>query len=272
MNILDDLSITIPFVHDWLGHFRPQLAIVLGSGLSGALEQFSPLKTIQYSEIPNFSTSGVIGHAGLLHCGTLYDQQVLIFQGRFHVYEGFSAWQTTAPVRLAAAVGCKKILLTNAAGGLAEQMQPGDFMLVEDHFNLTGINPLCGRPEREFLDLTNLYRCDFYPELRQQLLASEFRLHLGSLAWMPGPCYETAAEIRLLGVSGASAVSMSTVHEAIIARRYGLETVAISSISNLAAGKTSARLDHLDVLASGERSATSLQLFLGHLFNLWIKS
>ena len=263
---LDDISAAIQKARSWLGDRTPDLAIVLGSGLSGVVTALVNPINLAYAELPAFPASGVVGHAGQLHCGTLLGKCVLIFQGRYHVYEGYSAWQVTAPVRLAAALGCRKLLLTNAAGGINAAMLPGDFMLVTDHLNLVGDNPLIGRPEREFTDLSCLYWQDFYPQIKQQLLAEGVKLHQGVVAWMLGPSYETPAEIRMLAALGADAVSMSTIPEAIIARRLQLETVAVAFISNLAAGRSPAALDHQDVLASGKASAADLLKVMAAIF------
>ena len=270
MNPLDNISAAAQAAGCWLGERNPQIAIILGSGLADVVGQLQNSISLPYAELPGFPASGVAGHAGTLHCGTLLGQSVLLFQGRYHVYEGYSAWQVTAPVRLAAAMGCRKLLLTNAAGGINDAMQPGDFMLVSDHLNLVGDNPLIGRPEREFIDLTRLYRQDFYLPLQRQMAAEQITLHRGIIAWMLGPSYETPAEIRMLSALGADAVSMSTIPEAIVARRYQLETVAISFISNLAAGKGSSVLDHQDVLAEGRGAAANLIKILSGLFSHWI--
>lgn len=266
---LDDISAAVAKAHSWLAGRSPQVAIVLGSGLSGILGQLEQSISLPYTELPSFAASGVVGHAGQLHCGLLFGQSVLIFQGRYHVYEGYSSWQVSATVRLAAELGCKKLLLTNAAGGINDAMRPGDFMLVADHLNISGDNPLIGRPEREFVDLTSLYRQDFYSKLQQQAATAGVTLHRGVLAWMLGPSYETPAEIRMLAVLGADAVSMSTIPEAIVAGRYQLETVAISYISNLAAGSSPTALDHQEVLAGGQGSAPALLKLLSRLFSLW---
>lgn len=270
MNQLDNLSTSISQVKHWLADRNPQIAIILGSGLATVLDQLDEPLQLPYAEIPDFVAAGVVGHAGCLHSGALFGTPVLVFQGRYHCYEGYSAWQVTAPVRLAAAVGCRKILLSNAAGGIASDMQPGDFMLVTDHLNMFGENPLRGRPELDFIDLCNLYRHDFYLSLKKHLKSQQINLHAGVLAWMLGPSYETPAEIRMLATLGASAVSMSTIPEAIVARRFGLEVVAISYISNLAAGKSVVSLDHQDVLASGARAASSMKEVFASLLNQWL--
>ncbi len=269
MKRLNDISASIDVARGWLAGQQPQLAIILGSGLAALLDSLELSSRLPYPELPDFNQTGVSGHAGCLHAGLLFDLPVLLFQGRYHCYEGYDAWQVTAPVRLAAALGCRKILLTNAAGGIADEMQPGDFMLVNDHLNLTGKNPLRGRPDLEFIDLCGLYRHDFLPQLREQAAKQDIRLHSGVLAWMLGPSYETPAEIRMLQQMGAAAVSMSTIPEAIMARYLGLDLVALSYISNLAAGKSIVALDHQDVLAGGSRAAAELEILLPQLFSLW---
>jgi len=270
MNKLDDISASIDAARDWLGGFQPQLAIILGSGLAALLDNLEQPIRLPYPELPDFNPTSVSGHAGCLHAGLLFGCPVLLFQGRYHCYEGYTAWQVTAPVRLAAALGCRKLLLTNAAGGIADEMQPGDFMLVNDHLNLMGRNPLSGRPELQFIDLCGLYRDDFLPQLRERAARQGVRLHCGVLAWMLGPSYETPAEIRMLQQMGVAAVSMSTIPEAIMARYYGLELVALSYISNLAAGKSVSALDHQDVLAGGAAAAGKLEILLQSLLSLWL--
>lgn len=269
MTLLDDISQATLFVQRWLAGRKPELAVVLGSGLSAVLDQLCDARQIGYADIPGFTASGVAGHSGLLHSGILFGRPVLLFQGRYHCYEGYSAWQVTAPVRLAASLGCRKLLLTNAAGGIVDDMCSGDFMLVSDHINMSGQNPLVGRDEREFIDLGGLYRQDFYSVLKGRLQEQGLVLHCGVLAWMLGPSYETPAEIRMLQLFGASAVSMSTIPEAIIGKYCRLEVVALSYISNLAAGKSSGGLNHQDVLASGREAGPSLRKLFASLFPLW---
>lgn len=270
MIVLDDLTTAVQQIKSWLSGREPQLAIVLGSGLGSIIDRLEGGRRLPYTELDGFPASGVAGHAGCLHSGTLYGVPVLLFQGRYHCYEGYSAWQVTAPVRLAAALGCRKLLLTNAAGGIDDTMLPGDFMLVTDHINMTGESPLRGRSELEFVDLGQLYQHHFYSQLKQQLAIHGIKLHAGVLAWMMGPNYETPAEIAMLSLLGVSAVSMSTIPEAIVARRYGLEVAAVSYISNLAAGKTTESLDHQDVLDSGKSAATSLEQIFTVLLNQWL--
>ncbi len=269
MILLDDLSAAEKQLRLWLKGRDPELAIVLGSGLAALAEQLEEPISLPFSALPGFPDTAVAGHGGQLLAGRLCGRSVLVFCGRYHCYEGFSAWQVTAQVRLAAKLGCAKLLLTNASGGIAAELQAGDFMVVTDHLNLSGANPLTGRPEIEFLDLNDLYRKDFFLPLRQQLVGQDIRLHLGVLAWMAGPSYETPAEVRMLSQLGADAVSMSTIPEAIVGRLCGMETVAIAFISNMAAGLSGEKLLHEEVLAAGQQAAERLYRLLGRLLSVW---
>jgi len=269
MTPLDDLSTAAQQIHHWLGKNRPQLAIILGSGLGDFTGSLEDSLRLSYPQISGFPRPGVPGHAGRLHCGKLAGQTVLVFEGRYHVYEGYTAWQVTAPVRLAAAVGCKKLLLTNAVGGLADTLEVGDFMLVSDHLNFTGQNPLIGRPEADFIDLTQLYQIAIFFQLQARAKLFDINLHSGVLAWMLGPNYETPAEIRALKCLGADAVSMSTVPEAIVSRLLKMETMALSFVSNLAAGGNAKKLDHRDVLSSGQQTTEKFATLINLLLSLW---
>ncbi len=256
-------------VRDWLGGRQPTLAVILGSGLAGLTSALAEGSCLPYDRLPGFPPTGVSGHGGFLHAGRLDGLDVLVFQGRYHCYEGYAAWQVTAPVRLAAALGCRHLLVTNAAGGIAEGMSAGDFMLVSDHLNMTGINPLRGRPENPFIDLSRVYCHDFYAQLKRSLQHDGISLHSGVLAWMPGPSYETPAEISALEALGAAAVSMSTVPEAVVARVLDLSVVGLSLIANLAAGKSPTRLQHEDVLTQANQVQDDFLHLVGNLLRFW---
>jgi len=247
-----------------------ELAVVLGSGLGTLAEQMEPYAVCPYTEFTAFPVTDVAGHAGRLIAGSLEGRRLLFFQGRHHLYEGHSARQVVAPVRIAHELGCRRLLLTNAAGGVNEKYRPGDFMLITDHLNLLGDNPLRGERRDPFVDLSDLYRQDFFPQLLELAGQQGIRLHRGILAALPGPSYETPAEIRALRMFGADAVSMSTIPEAIMARYLGLEVVGLSLIANAAAGLATAPLSHAEVLESGRRSAGHLTLLVRRLLTLWL--
>ncbi|HKJ04917.1 MAG TPA: purine-nucleoside phosphorylase, partial [Geopsychrobacteraceae bacterium] len=239
MKLLGEVRPAAEVLKQLLGPWQPETALVLGSGLASLTDSLTEARSLAFEELPDFPPAGVSGHSGRIWFGRLYDRPVIIFQGRYHYYEGYSAYQVAAPVRLAKELGCSKILLTNAAGGIASDFYPGHFMLVTDHLNLVSDNPLRALSPPSFIDLCSLYRHDFYPELKRLLGDAGVVLHQGSLAWMCGPSYETPAEIRMLEMFGADAVAMSTIPEALMAISMKLETVAISLIANAAAGKNS---------------------------------
>lgn len=246
------------------------LAVVLGSGLGALAEQADVLGIFPYERFTAFPSSQVAGHAGRLVAGTLEGRRLLIFQGRHHLYEGHSARQVAVPARIAHQLGCRKLLLTNAAGGINGEFRSGDFMLITDHLNFLGDNPLRGERKDPFIDLSSLYRQDFFPDLLAFARERNIRLHRGILAALPGPSYETLAEIRALRMLGADAVSMSTVPEAIMGRYLGLEVAGLSLIANAAAGLAPALLSHEDVLASGRQAASQLALLVRRLIALWL--
>ncbi len=269
MICLDDMGAAAQLLLSHLNNKPPEIAVVFGSGLAGNPSAMQVDLTLSLSQLPGFPEAAVSGHDAAISVGTLHGRRVLFFHGRYHFYEGYSAWQVTAQVRLAAAIGCSKILLTNAAGGINSSMATGDFMLVSDHLNLTGHNPLRGRSERQFVDLSNLYCNHYYQKLCDELAPLSVRLHAGVLAWMPGPSYESPAEINFLQRAGADAVSMSTIPEAIVACLYNMDVSALSLIANPAAGRGTKKLDHKDVLTTGSVSLKSFHLILERILLLW---
>jgi len=217
------------------------LAVCLGSGWSAILDKIPIHQEIPYSEIENFPDSKVPGHKSSLFLSTINDVPTLIFGGRFHCYEGYSAKEASAPIHLVNKLGIKKIVLTNAAGCLDKSWAAGDIMVLNDHLNLMGDNPLHGGPN--FIDLTQVYDLQW----RNEVLKSFSFLKTGVYAALKGPTYETPAEVRMLSVLGAHAVGMSTVPEAIQARFYGLKVLAFSGLSNMAAGISPDNLSHEEV-------------------------
>lgn len=265
---LDDISRAAIFLKDWCEGGEPEVAVVLGSGWSPLLSHLKNGRFLSFDALPGFPPAGVSGHRGCVWRGDFCGIRILAFEGRYHFYEGYSAWQTTAIIRLISAIGCRRVLLTNASGGISGRLSPGTFMLVTDHINFSTVNPLIGRPEREFVDLHQLYNNSIYHDLKERLIDSDVRLESGILAWMPGPYYETPAEISALERMGADAVSMSTVHEALMARYCGLDVIAIALIANQASGKADAPLCHEDVLKVGHAAGSDAYRLLDSLFSL----
>ncbi|MBN1141904.1 MAG: purine-nucleoside phosphorylase [Deltaproteobacteria bacterium] len=243
------------------------LAVVFGSGLAPA-ELFPATDAFPYADLPGFPQVSVPGHEGRLLLGTLPNLRILQFCGRFHLYEGFSAWECAAPVRLAALLGCRKLVLTNAAGAVNPQLQPGDPLFISDHINLQGDNPLIGRPD-SFVDLSCLYQRALFPSLAAAARQRGLVLREGVLAAVSGPCYETPAEVRMLAGLGADAVSMSTVAEAIVGKYLGLEVAALSLITNRAAGVSGAPLSHGEVLRQARRCREDFAALIRSLIGFW---
>ena len=236
---------------------RPKIALVLGSGLGAFADEFAQATKIPYSKIPHYPRSTAIGHAGQLVIGTVEGVEVAGMQGRVHLYEGYSAKELAFPIRVFARMGVKAIILTNAAGGVKREFIEGRLVVISDHINLLGVNPLAGPNEDKFggrfPDMTAAYDKRF-----RELTLAEGRLlgiNLGEgvYAAVAGPSYETPAEVRYLRSIGADLVGMSTVPEVIAARHSGLRVLGISCVTNAAAGVLDQPLDHKDVLETAER-------------------
>jgi purine-nucleoside phosphorylase len=244
---------------------EPQLGLVLGSGLGAFVEQLADRVVVPYREIPHFSEAHVPGHAGNLCFGRLGQATVACLQGRVHAYEGHPVARVVFGVRVLAALGCRAVLVTNAAGGIRDDLGPGELMLIQDHLNLTGRNPLVG-PERpdapRFPDMTEAY--DAGLRSLGRLAADELNLGLkeGVYAGVLGPSYETPAEIRMLRALGADAVGMSTVLEVLELRSLGVRVAGLSAITNRAAGLSGQPLKHSDVEEVAARMRRAFVEFL----------
>src|SRR5471032_940825 len=239
-----------------ISQLRPTLAIVLGSGFHHVLTALRVDKKISYAKIPGFPKPTVSGHAGELYFGHLGKTPVIILSGRAHFYEGHEMERVTFATRTLAAFGIKDLLLTNAAGGINKNFRAGDFMVLTDHINFMGANPLHGAVIPglpRFVDLTETYDKKLRELLFRAGKISKLKLQRGVYLAVSGPSYETPAEIRAFAKFGADAVGMSTVPEAIVARQCGLRVAGVSCITNLAAGIGSANLSHAEVLETGEK-------------------
>ena len=244
---------------------KPRVALVLGSGLGGFAEEFKEAVAIPYREIPGFVSSTAQGHAGRLVIGKVDDVPVLAMQGRVHYYEGYSLEEVTFPVRAFKLLGINTLILTNAAGGVNVELTQGALMVISDHMNLLGANPLRGvNDERfgpRFPDMSEVYSRELQELVIEESRALEITVRRGIYAALAGPSYETPAEIHMVRAFGADAVGMSTVPEAIVARHMGMKVLGISCITNMAAGITENPIDHGEVMETGERvRATFTQL------------
>ena len=234
-----------------LSSLRPTLALVLGSGFNHVLRELIVDAEVSYAKLPGFPKPGVAGHDGRLFIGGLGGTPVLVLSGRAHFYEGHSMERVTFAVRVLAAYGIRDLLLTNAAGGVNRKFRPGDFMVLTDHLNLMGANPLRGG--QDFLDLTRVYDGRLCALLAKSARICQLKLRGGVYLAVSGPSYETPAEIRAFARLGADAVGMSTVPEVIVARQSGVRVAALSCITNLAAGAGKSAVSHEEVLETGER-------------------
>ena len=247
----------------------PSVAVILGSGLGGLATRIEGAKKIPFADIPGFPPSTVAGHDGAVIGGALGDRQVLALSGRFHMYEGHPADLAAFPVRVFHALGVRELFVSNAAGGISPKLAVGDLMMIVDHLNLTGRNPLVGPLQDgdvRFPDMTDVYD----PGLRRVLRTTAEKLGItlreGVYAGLLGPSYETPSEVKMLRVLGADAVGMSTVPEVIVARAVGMRVAGISCITNAATGVTGAALSHSEVLETTARvSATFESLVIEYL-------
>ncbi len=237
--------------------FQPEIGVILGSGLGFfADDRIEPVFRLPYGEIEGFPVSTVPGHAGQFVCGHLEGKRVICMQGRFHFYEGYTLQQVTLPVRLMHAAGIHTLMVTNAAGGINRSFAAGDLMLLGDHINYLGTNPLIGDRSGDgvlFPDMTVVYDQPLRQKVKQWAADRGMRLHEGVYLATSGPSYETPAEIRAFAVLGADAVGMSTVPEAIVARKLGVRVLAISCITNLASGISEHLLTHEEVAETAGR-------------------
>lgn len=231
---------------------KPEVGIILGSGLGILAEEIENKVVIPYRSIPNFPVSTVEGHKGQLVLGNLSGKPVICMQGRFHYYEGYNIHNVVYPVRVMQKLGVLRLIVTNSAGGINTDFKPGDLMLIEDHINLMGTNPLIGRNYddfgQRFPDMTKAYDEHLIEIALEAADSLSIKLKKGVYAAMSGPSYETPAEIRYLRVIGADAVGMSTVPEVIAANHGGMKVLGISCITNMAAGILNKPLNHKEVV------------------------
>lgn len=267
-NLKSRAEISAEFIRDWMG-VKPDTAIILGSGLSGFENNFKNKREINYSDIPEFPISTAPGHKGKLILCEREDEAgnddasryILIMSGRFHHYEGYSLQEITIPIRVMAILGIKRLIITNASGAVNENYKAGDLMLIEDHINLSGDNPLIGPNFDElgprFPDMTYTYSPDLIKKIKEKADKKGILLHQGVYAFMTGPSYETPAEVRMIRTLGADCVGMSSVPEAIVAGHSGMEIVGISCITNMASGILDKPLSGDEVIEAGKKAMLS---------------
>lgn len=261
-SIYDRASEAAAFIKDRAAGREPRVAVVLGSGLGGVADAIETPVEIPYQEIPNFCHSTVEGHAGRLIIGSCGGVDVVAMKGRFHFYEGYSMQDVTLPIRVFTLMGIRSLILTNAAGGTAPHLSPGSLMIITDHINLMGDNPLRGPNDTRFgprfPDMTSVYTPAYIDAAHQAAREMGIVVAEGVYLALRGPCYETPAEVRMLRDLGGDALGMSTVPEAIIARHSGVKILAISCITNMAAGLVRQEINHEEVMEVGARAGKQL--------------
>ena len=257
MFVFEDYQKSANFIKERIGKFNPKIAIILGSGLGVLSDEFEEKIVIKYSDIPNFPISTVEGHAGELIIGKISGKEVIAMNGRFHYYEGYDLKESTFPVRVFKLLGVEKIIITNAAGGVNTNYQAGDFMVINDYLSFFAESVLRGPNLEEFgvrfSDMSETFDKELSAKLKNIIQKHTGRVQEGVYAYMKGPTFETPAEIRALRILGADAVGMSTVPEAIIAHHCGMTAVAVSCITNMAAGVLDEKLSYDDVKETAER-------------------
>jgi purine-nucleoside phosphorylase len=245
---------------------RPTLGLVLGSGLGGFADELAAPVKIPYAEIPGWPSSTAVGHAGKLIVGSLGDVPVAVMAGRAHLYEGYSPAQVSFGVRVLGRMGVRSMIFTNAAGGINLALERGGLVLISDHINLQGMNPLVGPNDDScgprFPDMSEAYSRAYRDIAKEVATGLRIPITEGVYAAMLGPCYETPAEIRFLRIIGADVVGMSTVSEMIAANHMGLKVLAISCVTNMAAGILPQKINHEEVLETGAMVRETLVRFL----------
>ncbi|OGT98629.1 MAG: purine-nucleoside phosphorylase [Gammaproteobacteria bacterium RIFOXYB2_FULL_38_6] len=249
-------------IQERIGNFKPEMGIVAGSGLGDLADALENKIIVPYAQIPDFVTCSVAGHTGELHFGTLHDVPVVCLKGRLHLYEGISADKIKLLIRTLKLLGCKTLFLTNAAGGINENFEAGDFMVIKDHINFQFQNVLSGPNDEEFGPRFSSMDYAYDAELRKKLFEAAktlgMKLQEGVYLSVLGPSFETPAEIKAFRIWGADAVGMSTVPEVIIARHCGMRVAAVSIITNKAAGLSKVELSHKETLETSARIAKDL--------------
>jgi purine-nucleoside phosphorylase len=243
-----------------LGTRAPKTAIILGSSLGALAEAVADPLIIPYTELPGFPVPKISGHAGKLFVGTLGGKEVAVLAGRAHPYESGNAAVMRPAIETLKGAGIETLILTNAAGSLKPEMRPGSIMLISDHINYSGMNPLVGQHgDENFVPMTNAYDASLRQRFHAAAKADGIALHEGVYCWYSGPSFETPAEIRMFQIIGGSAVGMSTAPETILARRFGLKVAGLSVITNLAAGIEGASPSHEETKREGAKAAENMK-------------
>lgn len=266
------MDLTINYIREKICDFEPETGIILGSGLGDFADEFESI-IIPYNEIPGFEKSNVQGHKGRLVFAGINGRKVIMMQGRYHFYEGYSMQTITYPVKIMKKLGVKTLIITNAAGAVKKESKPGDLMFITDHINFMGTNPLIGKNDDElgtrFPDMSSIYSKDLISQAENIANKLNISYKKGVYAATTGPSYETPAEIKMFGILGADAVGMSTVPEAITANYCGMKVLGISCLTNYAAGVTNNPLNHQEVIDTANKVKESFKNLLSEFIKVY---
>ena len=250
------MQLSVKYIKEKIKDFKPEIGIILGSGLGDFADKYNKV-AICYNEIPHFHASKVQGHKGKLVFAEVEGKKVVMMQGRYHFYEGYDLSAVTHPVKVMKKLGVKTLIITNAAGAINKDFKPGDLMLIKDHINFMGTNPLIGKNEESlgvrFPDMSDVYSRKLRISISEKAKVMGIDLKEGVYLASTGPSYETPAEIKMFGLLGADAVGMSTVPEAIVANYCGIKVVGVSCLTNYAAGVSEQPLAHSEVIETADR-------------------
>lgn len=253
---MEKIKQSIEYIKEQIGDFSPKIAIVLGSGLGALPNDYDCIK-IPYENIPNFQKPSIEGHSGQLCFCEMEGKNVVMMQGRYHYYEGYSMEQITFPIKVFKLLGVETVILTNAAGSVKSSINVGDIMLITDHINMMGGNPLIGKNQQElgvrFPDMSEVYKKELRNIVLNSAAACNIELKQGVYLAMSGPSYETPMEVKMANIIGADAVGMSTAPEAIVANYCGMNVIGLSCITNYAAGVTEKKLEHKEVIETANK-------------------
>ena len=253
----------VQIINQQIKNFKPDVGLILGSGLGQFCDNIKPKASLNFEDLPGFPVAGVGGHVGKLLFGEIQGTNVVVMQGRAHYYEHGKADIMAVAIEVLNAIGCKSLVLTNAAGSTIKESPPGSVMLITDHINMTGISPLFGADGNErFVNMVNAYDPELSNDMRAAAKANNITLHEGVYAWFSGPQFETPAEIRAVTILGADAVGMSTVPEVILARHQGMPVCALSVITNYAAGMSETDISHEQTIAFASKATGTVEKLL----------
>lgn len=265
------MNLAVEYIKEKIGDFVPQVGIILGSGLGDFADEFDSI-VIPYNEIPGFEKSKVQGHKGQLVFAKIHDKNVVMMQGRYHFYEGYSLQTVTYPVKVMKKLGVETLIITNAAGAVNSEFTPGELMFITDHINFLGTNPLIGGNDdtlgTRFPDMSEVYSRDLI--LKSEAVAQNLNIDYqkGVYVATTGPSYETPAEIKMFRLLGASAVGMSTVPEAIVANYCGMKVLGISCLTNYAAGVSETPLNHQEVIDTANKVKENFKNLLSDIIKI----